>query len=82
MLNALGASFLLYRALLHFKNPTYRCPCLGKLGDHLPITPEHQEAVLLCCSLILFAGSLSGLFVKHTSASVSVKECGTAIGST
>lgn len=54
----LGAEFLTYRVIFANGGFSHGCPCLGRIGDWLPVTEQHLSATLWWLAIWLFAGGI------------------------
>jgi len=85
----LGAQFVAYRAALALGGFSQGCPCLGRLGDRLPISPLALDRLLWFAAIWLLLGGAVALWAatRETSAhgcgkvgqATGLKEAGTGL---
>lgn len=54
----ISTCFIVYRISLYWIDPRHLCPCLGLVGDNLPIPGPYLDPILKLLIAYLFGGSL------------------------
>ncbi|HVV00431.1 MAG TPA: hypothetical protein VHH88_03655 [Verrucomicrobiae bacterium] len=62
----LGAEFIAYRLAFNIGHFSYGCPCIGRMGDWLPISAAGLNLVLWFIASWLFVGGIVNVFTSFS----------------